>query len=77
MIGSGFFPGARFPAAFGPDGVTVNSVAVISETELEVSVTVDAVAPTGTRNIMVWNPGTGPGPLATGYGFCFGCLTVT
>ncbi len=39
------------------------------------SVNVDA--PTGERNLMMWTPGTGPGPLATGFGFCFGCLTVS
>jgi Tol biopolymer transport system component len=78
VTGSGFFSGARAsPQAFGPYGLTVNSVAVISETELELSVTVDAAAPTGSRNVIVWNPGTGPGVFATGFGFCFGCLTVT
>ena len=78
VTGSGFFPGAQVsPQAFGPYGLTVNSVAVTSETELEVSVTVSAAAPLGARNVMVWNPGTGPGPFATAFGFCFGCLTVT
>jgi hypothetical protein len=63
--------------AFGPGGVTVNSVTVMSETALEVSVSVDVDAPTGDRNVSVFNPGTGPGVLATGFGFCSGCLTVT
>jgi Tol biopolymer transport system component len=77
VSGSGFLSGAHvFPSAFGPDGLHVNSVTVLSETKLEMSVTVDADAPTGARNVMVWNPGTGPGDLATGFGFCFGCLTV-
>ena len=25
---------------------------------------------------MVWNPGTGPGDLATGLGFCINCLNI-
>jgi hypothetical protein len=78
LTGSGFFPGAQASLqAFGPYGLRVNSVDVVSESELEVVVTVSAAAPTGARNVMVWNPGTGPGPFATGFGFCFGCLTVT
>jgi TolB protein len=77
VTGSGFLADAQVsPEAFGPHGLTVNSVTVISETELEVSVTVDAAAPAGPRNVMVWNPGTGPGSFATGFGFCLGCLTV-
>ena len=59
------------------DGVVVNSVVVNSKTEIEVAVSVNLDAPTGERNLMVWTPGTAPGPLATGFGFCFGCLTVT
>jgi Tol biopolymer transport system component len=78
LIGTGFFPGAKVSAnAFGPGGVTVNSVTVISETELEANVSVDVDASNGDRNVSVFNPGTGPGPLATGWGFCFGCLTIT
>jgi Tol biopolymer transport system component len=78
LTGSGFFPGAQASLqAFGPYGLRVNSVDVVSESELKISVTASAAAPTGARNVMVWNPGTGPGPFATGFGFCFGCLTVT
>jgi hypothetical protein len=78
VIGTGFLPGARATAsAFGTGGVTVASVNAVSETELELSLSVDSTAPTGPRTIVVWNPGTGPGPLATGFGACFGCLTVT
>ena len=57
VIGSGFLPGMR---AFVGSGVTVDSVAVISETELEVSVSVDPGAALGSRNLLVWTPGTGP-----------------
>jgi Tol biopolymer transport system component len=78
LTGSGFLPGTQVSAAvFGPGGVVVHSVTVISETTLKVSASVDSDAPTGTRNLIAWTPGTGPGPLATGFGFCFGCLTVT
>ncbi len=63
--------------AFGPFGVHVNSVTVNSPTELAVAVTVDPNADAGPRNVVAWNPGTGPGALSTGYGFCFGCLVVT
>ena len=57
--------------------MTVNSVAVLSETELEVSVSVATDAPTGTRHFVVFNSGTGPGVLETGYGGCANCVTVT
>ena len=78
LHGTGFLPGARVSAqAFGPFGVHVNSVTVNSPTEIAVAVTVDAGADTGPRNVVAWNPGTGPGALSTGYGFCFGCLVVT
>ena len=77
LTGSGFRPDARvYPQVFGPPGVHVNSVTVMSETAIEISVSVDAGAEPGTRNVMVWNPGTGPGDLATGYGFCFHCLGI-
>ena len=78
VTGSGFLPGANASASlFTPPGVTVDAVTVISETELEVSVSVDPGAPAGGRLVMVWNPGTGPGSGATTFGLCGGCLTVT
>jgi Tol biopolymer transport system component len=77
VTGTGFLPGTRVSAAaFGPAGVVVNSVKVVSETELKVSASIDADAPLGQRNLVAWTPGTGPGPLATGFGACFGCFTV-
>ena len=78
VTGSGFLPGANVSASiFTPPGVAVDSVTVISETELEVSVSVDPGAPPGARLVLVWNPGTGPGSGATKFGGCGGCLTVT
>jgi Tol biopolymer transport system component len=76
VTGNGFFPGARAHIAGAAKGATTTSTTVLSETELAVSITVDAGAATGKRTLVVWNPGTGPGVLATGFGFCFGCLTV-
>jgi Tol biopolymer transport system component len=78
IVGNGFLPGTQVSMnTFGTSGVTVTSVNVLSETQLEVSVTVDPLATIGERHVIVWNPGTGPGELATGFGVCFGCLTVT
>jgi Tol biopolymer transport system component len=78
VTGSGFLPGAHvWMEAFGLEGVTVTAVNVLSETRLEASVTVDPVAPIGQRHVVVWNPGTGPGDLATAWAFCLGCLTVS
>ena len=78
VTGTGFLPGARATAKqVTPPGVTVDSVTVISETELEVSVSVDAGAAQGARTLMVWNPGTGPGASATTFAVCVDCLTVT
>ena len=65
VIGKSFLPGTT---AFIGSGVTVDSVAVISETELDVSVSVDPGAALGPRILLVWTPATGPGPLATSFG---------
>jgi hypothetical protein len=57
--------------------VTVDSVTVNSETELEVAISVDAGASHGPRTLVVWSDGTGPGPDAVTHAICAGCLTVT
>ncbi len=75
VTGTGFLPGSRARIAEG--GVTVDSVTVISETELEVAVTVDPGASPGARTLVVWSDGTGPGPDAVTAAICAGCLTVT
>lgn len=78
VTGTGFFPGAQASASALTDpGVTVDSVTVVSENELELTVTADPDAPTGTRHVTAWNPGTGPGPGAGAAGICVDCLTVT
>ena len=75
VTGSGFLPGSRAQIAGG--GVTVDAVTVISETELEVAITVDPGASPGARTLVVWSDGTGPGPGAVTYALCWDCLTVT
>jgi Tol biopolymer transport system component len=78
LTGTGFFPGSAVSlTALGGPGVTVNSVTVVSETTIQVSATAAPDAPTGARTVAVFKPGTGPGPLAAGYGLCINCLTVT
>jgi Tol biopolymer transport system component len=78
LNGTGFLPGAQASAsALTAPGVTVDSVNVVSETELVLSVTADPGAETGTRHVTVWNVGTGPGLLAGASGICVDCLTVT
>jgi hypothetical protein len=57
--------------------VTVDAVTVISETELEVAITVDPGASPGARTLAVWSDGTGPGPNAVTHAMCWDCLTVT
>jgi hypothetical protein len=77
VTGTGFLAGAHASASrFTPPGVSVNSVTVISETELELSVSVDPGAPSGPRLLTVWIPGTGPGTDATNFATCTDCLTV-
>jgi Tol biopolymer transport system component len=78
VLGSGFSPDAQvLTTAFGPAGVDVTSIDRVSDSELRVTVMVGLDAQTGARNLMVWDPGTGPGSLAASFGFCFSCLTVT
>jgi hypothetical protein len=64
VTGNGFFPGARAHIAGAANGATATSTTVLSETELQVSITIDAGAATGKRTLVVWNPGTGLGALA-------------
>ncbi len=78
VLGRGFLPDAVVTAsALTAPGVTIDEVTVISETELELSVTVAPDVPPGFRIFMVWNPGTGPGPLEVSFGVCGECFTVT
>jgi hypothetical protein len=75
VSGTGFLPGSR--ARIDGGGVTVDAVTVISETELEVAITVDPDASPGARTLVVWSDGTGPGPGAVTHAICAGCLSVT
>jgi Tol biopolymer transport system component len=74
VIGKGFLSGTGVLIG---TGVTVDSVSVVSETELEVSVSVDPAAAAGTRSLIAWAPGTGPGVGATTFAFCVHCVTVS
>ena len=77
VTGTGFLPGAGATASlFTLPGVAVDSVTVISETELAVEVSVSAAAPSGPRSLLIWNPGTGPGAGATTFAGCHDCITV-
>lgn len=77
VTGTGFLPGAGATASLSTlSGVVVDSVTVISETELAVEVSVSAAAPSGPRSLLIWNPGTGPGKGATTFTGCFDCITV-
>ncbi|MCU1465507.1 MAG: hypothetical protein JWM72_1435 [Actinomycetia bacterium] len=75
VTGKGFLPGSEARVTEG--GMTVDSVTVISETELEATVTFDSDAASGGRTLVVWTPGTGPGPDAVTHAVCGDCLSVT
>lgn len=75
VTGTGFLPGSKARIAEG--GVTVGSVTVNSETELEVAISVDPSASSGPRTLVVWTDGTGPGPDAVTHAVCWDCLAVT
>jgi Tol biopolymer transport system component len=77
VTGSGFLPGANASTSLlTPPGVTVTSVKVRSETVLRLRVTVDGDAPLGPRNLIVWNPGTGPGAASSTFALCQDCFAV-
>jgi hypothetical protein len=59
------------------NGVTVDSVTWVSESQLTVAVTVAPEASTGARDVVVRNLGTGPGPNSGATGICGNCLTIT
>jgi hypothetical protein len=60
--GTSFLPGVQ--GLFG-DGITVTAVNRVSETQVKFSISVAAGAPTGSRTVLVYLLGTGPG-AATG-----------
>jgi Tol biopolymer transport system component len=80
LTGTGFGPGTSLSTSLAiPDGVTINSVTVISDTRLSVAITVDTHAPTGLRNLYLQVRGPGPGVLGLpgSIGVCVGCLLIT
>ena len=58
-------------------GVTVDSVTVVSDTQLEVSITVAADVAMEALQIFVINPGPGPGRVRGSAGLCDPCPTIT
>ncbi len=72
--GVGFQPGTMVVLA--ADGVTVDSVVVVSETKLTVHVTAAPSAPIGPAVMWVVLPGTGAGSSVASIGVC-PCLTVS
>jgi len=74
ISGTNFRPGVTVNA--GSD-VTVSSLVVVDETTITATFTPDTGAPTGTRNVVVTLPGTGPGVGTGTNGFCLSFLTVT
>lgn len=57
--------------------VTTSNVAVVSETRVDVDVTVAVGAAIGGHNIILQLPGTGPGLNTGAAASCEGCLTIT
>src|SRR5260221_10621762 len=64
ITGSNFQSGAT--CSFGA-GITVNSCALNSATQLTASITISSTATVGTRNVTVTNPDTQTGTLTNGF----------
>jgi Tol biopolymer transport system component len=79
LTGAGFGPGTSVATSlFAPDGVTVESVTVISTSRLRVVVTAAEDAPRGPRNLYVRVPGPSPGVFGIpgSSGVCGACLRI-
>ena len=74
LFGSGLHAG---PLVLMGDGVTVNSVTAVSESQLNVNITVAANAPVGPRTPVVIDAGTGAGAFTGGNTFFPGLYSVT
>ena len=74
LFGSGLHSG---PLVLMGDGVTVNSVTVVSESKLNVNITIAANAPIGPRTPLVIDAGTGAGAFTGGITFLPGLYSVT
>jgi len=55
---------------------TPTAITPVSSTQLKVTLSIDANAPTGPQTIYVQVPGTGPGSGTGGVGRCENCLTI-
>jgi len=56
---------------------TPTAITPVSSTQLKVTLSIDANAPTGPQTIYVQVPGTGPGSGTGGVGRCENCLNIT
>ena len=74
LFGSGLHSG---PLVLMGDGVTVNSVTAVSESKLNVNITIAANAPIGPRTPLVIDAGTGAGAFTGGITFLPGLYSVT
>ncbi len=74
LLGSGLHAG---PLVLMGDGVTVNSVTAVSESKLNVNITVAANAPVGPRTPLLIDAGTGAGAFTGGITFLPGLYSVT
>lgn len=77
VTGVGFTAGARGLVARPARGVSIVNFVGASDTEVRVTLRVDAAAGLGPRHIWFLNPGTGPGTQATAATLCGRCVTVT
>ncbi len=74
LFGSGLHAG---PLVLMGEGVTVNSVTFVSESQLNLSITVAANAPVGPRTPLLIDAGTGAGALTGGITFLPALYSVT
>ncbi len=74
ITGSGF---AGVPIVYtSPGGVSFSGVTLVDDSTITATMSVDAGAAVGPRNVWVVDGGTGPGILAGGAGVCASCLSI-
>ena len=80
VTGSGFGPGTSV-ATFvtSPNGVTVDTIDIVSDTQLDLTVTVEPGAAPGPRSLYLQVPGPGPGEgdMTASLANCADCLTIS
>ena len=73
ITGRGFHPGTTVSLG---EGIAVDSVRVVDETQIRASVTISPDAAMGVRDVQVTNVGSF-GPTSGSTNFCLGCLRIT